>query len=1315
MANEEAAEASTEMTFGDEEEEVLMDNSTIEAGSWQKVETKQLTPNDYIEAEKAALGQVKRDHKANYYTHTTPSFAEKHGQDYTEKFTAAPPVERLRIVMQELVIIEDFQKRFYDLLERRALYAQTGLTNTAINAEISSQWTHLLRKVPILMERTQFTRNKHNIEVDSQGATGKLISEHLIRIVSHCPLLWIKFEDLIRTIVLVNGAVETLVYLIRSNRILAIRVLDILLDIYGLLPQVRKVVVESVFTDSLQTLEFSQKIRLLQKLQSSKILPKTFFSTLNYLLSQNESQRLVIKTLNCAFKPGSLEWFESTTQQVKVDIMEIAQSILNKIWELTSTRQANGELSKLEFDECVRALCGLYGYLYISPTTTHIDLFWQLIPFAKDAMQKKALTQLFLVIIGNLDSFEHSFVSDQLDRLSNSCICNQFIIISAYLLTQDIEPLEELISSTMGMDFVYPRDRLFELKDVVSQEYSVFSLKSVAQKILSIPVINHDEEISNYETIHSDDNRRLFRCVLRFIQNGIFQREGMDLQLWFARAIELCSNENMSLYIQLIKQYISACFSSTSVRPLPELVLKRIFAPYIDPIGNNSLLEYSQEQRNPSDESIYAVTSPQVLGLLYLLYYNDQLLTFKPPLQGVNGDHNSISTIQADSASFQPLNGGRGFNHQNRNNELGAYGEYSDNLVDSLPVGHILKSLEQGGSNMAYQDIWPEILSLAVSQYPDQMSPTTVMSETFSLNSMKRLRIEKRIGSVKSHLSVGEMSNFESRLPTNNSIDSILLQFSSLPSSMMLCHASLFLKTVTPRLLSENCPDRTLELFIKVWDKLHTLSPRYVNVATINSWKSSVEKRKSELTIQDLWLDPLVIFRCDFRVFERPLMTKLFINILREQMAISRSKYRSVYQLGINRNIRDTKFAPESFAPMLNLQEVASLQIILETISLTSNPSSRKLLFQYMHSRFIDYRIMLKLLHFQTYDRRLIPLMVENVPSMHTCYEFIKELLGQPNFEQQMFAVDVAAHLFKRYPIEKSMKLAKDAILQYFHSYLNDKTFKRNPEKLKSHPEFCETVVHTVVKILKAFPNLEDEGFEAIDHLVEFNRGMGDIDEMIKGLEAQPLDQQQQQQQQQQPGVGQEGALNQQAGKPNAGESGPKKDEIPSWKRPIQRRLIAMRSDLVESGFTQFRGLELKYEPSFSQKRNASEYEGHSRHFNQGSNSRQFEHQDHPKSGNEDSIADQLARMEHHGHIANGDKQPKAQLPQSTPQPQQQQHHHHIHHQQHHPHRGGGASGHRHRSRSRRREARDGGGPGANTYGDKQFQQGFGRGRGRPR
>lgn len=108
-------------------------------------------------------------------------------------------------------------------------------------------------------------------------------------------------------------------------------------------------------------------------------------------------------------------------------------------------------------------------------------------------------------------------------------------------------------------------------------------------------------------------------------------------------------------------------------------------------------------------------------------------------------------------------------------------------------------------------------------------------------------------------------------------------------------------------------------------------------------------------------------------------------------------------------------------------QESAVIQILIEA-AVSSRflgkgrgilEESRTIICQYIHKQFIGQTLLAKLVHFQTYPLEMIPVLVEGVPSMHVCLEYVEELLQQPTHRHRVFGVHLSVHLLKKFPLVK--------------------------------------------------------------------------------------------------------------------------------------------------------------------------------------------------------------------------------------------------------------------------------------------------------
>ncbi|GFO32796.1 integrator complex subunit 2 [Plakobranchus ocellatus] len=290
-----------------------------------------------------------------------------------------------------------------------------------------------------------------------------------------------------------------------------------------------------------------------------------------------------------------------------------------------------------------------------------------------------------------------------------------------------------------------------------------------------------------------------------------------------------------------------------------------------------------------------------------------------------------------------------------------------------------------------------------------------------------------------------------------------------------------------PLLLQENTPRRLQDLVKKVWFKLHTYTPRRLRLNTVNALqpvsklgvssgaqKPAGNQQQQQLTEQDLVVDPLVVLRCDERVFRCPSILEIVLRVL--------SAYTQACRVYLNSHIMDAgslekeKDQQELKVALLAAQESAVVQILLEVClpleteknqahaELSSLREVRCLVFSYIHQVFIADPHLAKLVHFQGYPSTLIPLVVAGVPSMHICLDFIPELLGQPQRQKQIFGIQLLAVLCTHYHLPKSMNIAKLGLDVMF-------TLLSVLEK-SDWVTFFQQTIPSLVPICEAFPPL---------------------------------------------------------------------------------------------------------------------------------------------------------------------------------------------------------------------------------------------------
>ncbi|KAJ2385724.1 Integrator complex subunit 2 [Coemansia sp. RSA 2603] len=387
-------------------------------------------------------------------------------------------------------------------------------------------------------------------------------------------------------------------------------------------------------------------------------------------------------------------------------------------------------------------------------------------------------------------------------------------------------------------------------------------------------------------------------------------------------------------------------------------------------------------------------------------------------------------------------------------------GEYSDQLLDSVPVSWILQCV---GHDLQYRHLWPDLLSMATAQYSDQLDVVSELQREMATSaSANSYRFDSRMANLPSgsyypnicHTlapSSGSV-DFETMVSMANAlveqirceyvsegvVDTqhlrhIIEEYLLLPISVRIETCGLLSGSICQAAMASVTDNELTACVRQVWLSLHAISPHVVSTATINAWRSGMEAAKPNLTAQDIWLDPLVIFRSDVRIFQSASLVDILLTVLGESLVLSRSTMRRIFTL---RQTDSGSLKRSHMTAIIQLQESSALQMLIEIAKHVSDEKARWLVYEFIHARFLEQRTIQKLVHFQSYDIEAIRDMVDHVPSMHACSEFIPELLMQSAPQLQLFAIKLAAAITKKYPIQANEGMAREVILPHIQTTL---------------------------------------------------------------------------------------------------------------------------------------------------------------------------------------------------------------------------------------------------------------------------------------
>ncbi|KAF3841251.1 hypothetical protein F7725_007113 [Dissostichus mawsoni] len=329
-------------------------------------------------------------------------------------------------------------------------------------------------------------------------------------------------------------------------------------------------------------------------------------------------------------------------------------------------------------------------------------------------------------------------------------------------------------------------------------------------------------------------------------------------------------------------------------------------------------------------------------------------------------------------------------------------------------------------------------------------------------------------------------------------------------------------------LLEPAVPRRILQTLNKLWMGLNTVMPRRLWVMTVNALQPSAKLlHQQKYTQNDLMVDPLIVLRCDQRVYRCPPLMDIVLHMLNGYLLASKAylhchlketadfdrQTQTVSNLGVPGQPETPEVTREELKnALLSAQDSAAVQLLLEvclptseeqqlganTESLLSSirgsvPGKSKqgslgprarggvedaepeggllsdlrevqcLICCLLHQMFIADPNIAKLVHFQGYPQALLPLTVAGIPSIHICLDFIPELLAQPQLEKQIFAIQLLSY-FTRCPSLSVARLAISVMGTLLTVLTRAKRFS-----------FFMPILPCLVSFCQAFPPLYDD------------------------------------------------------------------------------------------------------------------------------------------------------------------------------------------------------------------------------------------------
>uniref|UniRef100_A0A671VK41 Integrator complex subunit 2 n=1 Tax=Sparus aurata TaxID=8175 RepID=A0A671VK41_SPAAU len=585
------------------------------------------------------------------------------------------------------------------------------------------------------------------------------------------------------------------------------------------------------------------------------------------------------------------------------------------------------------------------------------------------------------------------------------------LLVAMYFHSNQLSSIIELVCSTLGMKIAIKPSSLSKMKTIFTQE--IFTEQVVTAHAVRVAVTNNlSANITGFLPIH---------CIYQLLRSRAFTKHKVSIKDWIYRQLCETTTPIHTQLIPLIDAYINSILTPAS-KANPEATNQPITEQEI-----LNVFQSSQGEGSRGGRQRYSITT-QLLILYYILSYEENLLA---------------STKQLALMQRKPKS-------------------YSAALMDQIPIKYLVTQAQ--GLQQELGGLHSALLRLLATNYPHLCLVEDWVCEEEVTGTLPLLR-RMMLPSNTCRYTQSQLHQAFQKLPSSSPRLMRILEHLTLLSPGDLIPYAEALTASMALLLEPAVPRRILQTLNKLWMGLNTVMPRRLWVMTVNALQPSAKLlRQQRYTQNDLMVDPLIVLRCDQRVYRCPPLMDIVLHMLNGYLLASKAYLHShlketadfdrqsqtVSNLGVPGQPDTPEVTREELKnALLSAQDSAAVQILLEVCLPTSEEQHARgsvedtepeggllsdlrevqcLICCLLHQMFIADPNIAKLVHFQGYPQALLPLTVAGIPSIHICLDFIPELLAQPQLEKQIFAIQLLSYLCTQYALPKSLSVARLAI-----------------------------------------------------------------------------------------------------------------------------------------------------------------------------------------------------------------------------------------------------------------------------------------------
>uniref|UniRef100_A0A8C1WSF0 Integrator complex subunit 2 n=1 Tax=Cyprinus carpio TaxID=7962 RepID=A0A8C1WSF0_CYPCA len=466
------------------------------------------------------------------------------------------------------------------------------------------------------------------------------------------------------------------------------------------------------------------------------------------------------------------------------------------------------------------------------------------------------------------------------------------LLVAMYFHSNQLSAIIELVCSTLGMKIAIKPSSLSKMKTIFTQE--IFTEQVVTAHAVRVAVTNNlSANITGFLPIH---------CIYQLLRSRAFTKHKVSIKDWIFRQLCETTTPLHTQLLPLIDVYINSILTPAS-KTNPEATNQ--------PITEQEILNVFQGLAGGDGGKVrshYTITT-QLLILYYILSYEEALLA----------NTKTLALMQKKPKSYSPA------------------------LMDQIPIKHLIRQAQ--GLQQELGGLHSALLRLLATNYPHLCMVEDWISEEEVTGTLPLLRKMLLTSSSCKYSQTQLREAFQNVLSGGPRLLRILEHLTLLSAGDLIPYAEALTGSMG-LLLEDGVSRRILQTVNKLWMVLNTVMPRKLWVMTVNALQPLVKLlRQQKYTQNDLMVDPLIVLRCDSRVFRCPplmditlhmlngylLASKAYLNAHLKETAEFERQAQTVSNLGLSGQPDTPEVTREELKnALLAAQDSAAVQILLE-------------------------------------------------------------------------------------------------------------------------------------------------------------------------------------------------------------------------------------------------------------------------------------------------------------------------------------------------------------------------------------------------